>query len=184
MNTKQILLLGGRRLLILFVISLTVVWAGSEVAFTIQKEKYDRAPQEIELVIPAGTAERVAAGEPVPSIPDEMVFVLGDTLVVSNQDLVGHQLGPLLVPPGAKASLALEQPSKYAYQCSFQPTRYLGIDVRQPTTLATRLAALGLATPPTTAFLFFYSLIVWPLKPRQEPEAVADAMVDQVKAAQ
>lgn len=183
MNAKRILLLGGRRLLILFVISLAVVWGGSEMAFAIQKEKYDRAPQEIELVIPAGTAERVAAGEPVPSIPDEMVFVLGDTLVVDNQDVVGHQLGPLLVPPGAKASLALEQPSKFAYQCSFQPTRYLGIDVRQPTNLSTRLTALGLATPPTTAFLFVYSLIIWPIKFRAESDAKAGVR-DEARAVQ
>ena len=184
MNPKQILLLGGRRLLILFIISLTLVWVGSEVAFAFQKEKYDRAPQEIELVIPAGTAERVAAGEPVPSIPDEMVFVLGDTLVVSNQDVVGHQLGPLVVPPGAKASLALEQPTKFAYQCSFRPTRYLGIDVRQPTDLGTRLTALGLATPPTAAFLFVYSLIIWPLKPREKPKAAASMAPDEARAGQ
>lgn len=163
MINKSILRLGAKRLLILFAISLAAVWGVSEVAFAIQKEKYDRPPQQVELVIPAGTSERVQAGEPAPSIPEEMVFVLGDTLLVKNQDAIDHQLGPVWVPPGAQARLVLEEPGKFAYSCSFQPTRYLGLDVRKPTTWSTRLTALGLATPALAFFMFVYSLILRPI---------------------
>ncbi len=160
----NILRLGAKRLLILFVMSLAAVGVVSEIAFRIQKEKYDRPPQEVELVIPSGTSERVAAGEPAPSIPEELVFVLGDTLVVKNEDAVDHQLGPVWVPSGAQASLVLEQPGEFAYSCSFQPSRYLGLDVRKPTTWSTRLTALGLATPALAFFLFVYSLILRPIQ--------------------
>lgn len=164
MINNHILHLGAKRLLVLFIISLAAVWVVSEVAFAIQKERYDRPPRQVELVIPAGTSERVAAGEPAPSIPEEMVFVLGDTLLVKNQDTIDHQLGPVWVPPGAQASLVLEEPGKFAYSCSFQPTRYLGLDVRKPTTWGTRLTALGLATPALAFFLFVYSLILRPIR--------------------
>ncbi len=55
-----------------------------------------RPPQEIVLTIPSGTADQVARGEQPPSIPENMVFVVGDTLVVKNDDTVDHKLGPVV----------------------------------------------------------------------------------------
>jgi hypothetical protein len=156
------------RLAITLFISIVLVWVGSEVAFYFIKENTDRLPEEIELVIPVGTAEKVAAGEPIPSIPEEMAFVLGDTLIVNNQDTVDHQLGPIWIPPRSKASLVLDAAERYAYSCSFQTSQYLGLNVTQPTTWKTRLVALGFTVPATTAFLFIYSLALWPLDSKPE----------------
>ncbi len=152
------------RLLIVFGICLVFVLAFNEVTYMLQKDQSDRAPQTIQLVIPAGTADRVAAGEAVPSIPKEMVFMLGDTLQVKNEDAVAHQLGPIWVPPGGTSSLKMEQADKYAYHCSFASTQYLGLDVRQPTTLGVRLTALAFAAPTMTALVFLYSLLVFPVE--------------------
>jgi hypothetical protein len=164
MFNKKLLRFGVKRLLFLLGISFVLVAAVSEIAFYLLRETYDRAPQVVELVIPVGTSARVEAGEPAPSIPDEMVFVLGDTLVVKNEDTVDHQLGPVWVPSGTQASLSLEEPGKFAYSCSFQPTRYLGLDVREPTTWTTRALGTGLATLVLGSFLFFYSLILRPVQ--------------------
>jgi hypothetical protein len=166
---------GFIRLVITFFISLILVWVGSEVAFYFLKENTDRVPEQIELVIPVGTADKVAAGEPIPSIPDEMTFVLGDTLIVNNEDTVDHQLGPLWIPPRSKASLVLDAAERYAYSCSFQTSRYLGLNVKQATTWQTRLVALGFSVPATTAFLFIYSLALWPINPKPEKK-VGSAM--------
>ena len=162
------------RMLVTALISAVAVAAFNEGAYLIQKEKYDRPPKTIQLVIPAGTAVRLAAGESVNSIPEKMVFVMGDVLEVKNEDSVAHQLGPVWVPAGATGQLALNQPNKYAYSCSFSTSRYLGLDVRKPTTLGTRLAALAFATPPMTTFLFIYGLLVFPIKPRGK-QAVGQA---------
>ncbi len=161
---------GFIRLIVTLFISVVLVWVGSEVAFYFLKSDTDRLPDDIELVIPIGTAEKVAAGEPIPTIPDEMTFVLGDTLIVNNQDSVDHQLGPLWIPPRSKASLVLDAAERYAYSCSFQTSQYLGLNVKQPTTWQTRLVALGFTVPATTAFLFIYSLALWPLdaKPKKK----------------
>jgi hypothetical protein len=137
-------------------------FCASEVAYRFQRDRIARQPETIELVIPLGTADRVAAGDPVPTIPDEMDFLLGDTLLVINQDQVDHQLGPIWVPPGSSAQLSLDEPEKYSYSCSFQPSRFLGINVRPPTTLLTRLTGLALAVPPTTMVFFLYGFLVFP----------------------
>ncbi len=159
------------RLLITAVISILIVAAISEGAYLLQKEKSDRPPQTVQLIIPAGTSDRVASGEAEPSIPEKMIFVMGDVLEVRNDDSTSHQLGPVWVPPGATGRLELADPNKYSYSCSFAPSKVLGLDVRQPTTLSTRLTALGVAVPPTMAFLFIYGVLVFPIKPGKTPTA-------------
>jgi hypothetical protein len=172
MRDKDLIRLGLRRLTILFLISVGFVWLVSEVAFQIQKEENDRPPKEVVLVIPLGAAEKVAAGERVTAIPEEMIFVRGDRLVVKNEDVVAHQLGPLWIPAGLSASMVLDQADKFAYSCSFQNTRYLGLTVREPTTWQTRLIALALAAPVTAVLLFLYSLLVLPLR-RNMPKPIS-----------
>jgi hypothetical protein len=159
-----------------------LILVGSEIAYKYVRDVGDRAPELVELVIPPGTAARVEAGAAVPSIPEEMVFVAGDTLLVRNQDVVAHQLGPLWIPAGAGASLVLEKPERIAYSCSFQTSKYLDLNVRPPTTLSTRIAALSLTVPPTTMFLFLYSIIIWPLRPREKAKFAAEAADLETKA--
>ena len=157
-----------RRLAVVLVVSAVAVFAISEVSVRIQGGSVARAPETIELVIPAGTAAKVEAGEEPPGIPDEMVFVLGDVLKVSNLDTATHSLGPLLIPPKSSASLPLDYSDSFALTCSFKPTKYLGLDVREATTLSTRLIALGFAVPPTAVMLYIYSLLAFPLKSGEE----------------
>ena len=160
---RKLVRLAAKRFVIIFAVSMVLVFVGNEVLYQMQKDEHDRLPQQVELVIPAGTAERVAQGESVPSLPEEMVFVEGDVLVVVNQDSESHQLGPLWVPSLSSASLNLDQPLQYGVQCSFQPSSYMGLDVRPRTTLGTRLQGLFLAAPATVIFLFLYSLLLYPL---------------------
>lgn len=156
----------GWRIALSLLVGLLLAWGMSEAAFFILKDSSDHVPQQIELVIPAGTAERVARGEAPPSIPPDMVFVIGDTLAVKNEDSVSHQLGPVWVPPGASASLALDHAAKFSYACTFQPSRYLGLDVRPRVTWTTRLQAIAFAGPPMAALMVIYSFVLWPLKPK------------------
>ncbi len=152
------------RLVVIFLISLGMMVIITEGAFLLQRDETGRAPKTIQLVIPEGASQSVEAGEDVISLPADSVFVLGDVLEVINQDTVNHQLGPIWVPPGAAGSLVLDEANEYSYTCSFVPSQYLGFDVRQPTTWTTRLVGLGISVPTTTAFLFLYSFLVFPVK--------------------
>jgi len=160
-----------KRLLITLILAALFVGGINEGAHLLFKEDTDRAPKTITIEVPAGTAERVEAGQEVPSIPNEMVFVVGDTLKVVNHDSVDHELGPLYIPAGKSASLLMENANKYVLGCSFQPSQYLGFDVRDRTTANSRLEAFMLAAPPTTMFFFVYSLLLFPLKEGQNEPA-------------
>jgi hypothetical protein len=160
-----------RRFLIALIIAAIFSVTLSELGYRLLGNT-SRPPATIELIIPTGTAELVSAGEADPSIPEEIVFVIGDTLVVKNEDVVDHQLGPLWIPAGRNASLMMEQVNDYAYTCSFQPTEYLGLTIREPITWKSRISALGYALPPTLMFLLVYSFVVFPNKSNKKDDQV------------
>jgi len=135
----------------------------SEVPFLFLQETA-RAPREITLIIPAGTAEQIAHGEQPPSIPENMTFVVGDTFVVKNEDSVDHKLGPLWIPANSSAELSLDQEESLAYECSFQPGNYFGLDVHEPLTLGTRLYGIFFVAIPMSIMIALYSFIILPKK--------------------
>jgi len=136
----------------------------SEVTFRLQGNSTSRDPKTILLVIPPGTAAKVAQGQGV--LPAGQVFVVGDTLQVKNEDSVTQTLGPLVIPPGASASMKLNQIGSLSYTCSFQPKKYYGIEVQPALTFWMRLEASLLAGLPLGVLLGVYSLVVKPLKPK------------------
>jgi hypothetical protein len=160
------------RFLFVFALSILAVWIVSELGILIQAdENTARPPQTIELVIPAGTSAAVTAGLAAPGIPEEMVFVLGDVLLVRNEDEISHTLGPLFIPAGSSARMPLNQVDHVAITCSFSPSRYMGLSIKPPTTFSTRLLGIAFAAPPTAALIFVYSLIVFPIKTKEEAAA-------------
>jgi hypothetical protein len=92
-----------------------------------------RSPQVVELVIPAGTAQRVAEGAAPPAIPRDLTFVQGDTLLVVNQDGARHRLGSLTVDAGSELRLPLETASSGTFLCTFHPQGSIGLIVKPRT---------------------------------------------------
>ncbi len=140
----------------------------SEVPFLFLQETA-RPPEQITLVIPNGTAEQVERGEQPPTIPENMVFVVGDTLTVKNEDSVDHKLGPLWIPKNSSAQLSLDQEESFAYECSFQPGKYLGLDVQEPLTLGTRVYGIIYAGLPLGVLIALYSLVMPSKKKENAP---------------
>jgi hypothetical protein len=137
-----------KRILISMLIGIAIGAATSEIAFLFLRETA-RAPKEIVLTIPAGTAEQVARGEQPPALPESMVFVVGDVLIIKNEDTVDHQM-----------RLALSVEENLAYECSFQTTKYIGLEVREPVTLGTRVFGILFAGIPLGILIALYSLII------------------------
>jgi hypothetical protein len=135
----------------------------SEVPFLFLQETA-RPPREITLTIPAGTSQQVARGEQPPTIPENMMFVVGDKFVVKNEDSVDHKLGPLWIPANSSAELSLDQEESLAYECSFQPGNYFGLDVREPLTLGTRLYGILFVAIPMSIMIALYSFMILPKK--------------------
>ena len=151
------------RLFVSVVLGFLIGAAVSEVPFLFLRETA-RPPREITLTIPAGTSAQVARGEQPPSIPENMSFVVGDTLVVRNEDETDHKLGPLWIPANSSAQLSLDQEESLAYECSFQPGNYFGLDVHEPLTARTRLFGIFYVALPMMILIALYSLLVTPKK--------------------
>ena len=158
-----------KRILISLLVGMLIGAAISEIPFIFLRETA-RPPKEIVLTIPAGTAEQVARGEQPPSIPQNMIFVVGDTLVVDNQDSVDHKLGPLWIPANSSAQLSLNQKESFAYECTFQPGSYFGLDVREALTLSTRLYGITYVGLPIAILIALYSLVI-PVKKNESASA-------------
>lgn len=163
---KPLLIPFFKRLFILMVISILLVIGMSEVVYRLQRNEDSREPKIVELVIPAGTSDLIATGQIVSLIPNEMVFITGDKLVVKNEDTTDHEMGPLWIPAGTSAQMVLDQADDYSYLCSFESSRYVGLTVKQPVTWKSRLEALWYGVPATLMFLLVYSFAVYPLKPK------------------
>jgi hypothetical protein len=148
-----------KKILISIGLGLLLGAAISEVPFLFLRETA-RAPRDITLTIPAGTAAEVARGEKPPSIPENMTFVVGDKLVVKNEDLVDHKLGPLWIPANSSAQLSLDQEESLAFECSFQPGNYFGLDVHEPLTLGTRIYGIFYVGIPLAILIVLYSFVM------------------------
>lgn len=122
--------------------------------------KTARGPEEIKLTIPAGTSAQVARGEQPPSIPQNMSFVVGDTLIVSNEDSVDHKFGPLWIPANASATLLFNQKENLTYECTFQSGNYFGLEVRDPLTLTTHIIGIFGTGVPLAVLIALYSLVL------------------------
>ncbi|HUH97621.1 MAG TPA: hypothetical protein VLZ89_09705 [Anaerolineales bacterium] len=153
-----------RRVIIFSIVGLIFGAVLTEVAFLVMPGMDTRPPRQVVLVIPPGTAQRVAQGQQPPSIPQGMTFVVGDTLVVKNEDSEPQQLGPLWIPAGSSASLPLNVAQNYSFQCSFVPTKLFGLSVNQPLTGGTRLEGIVVGGIPVAIITVLYSFMLWPLK--------------------
>jgi hypothetical protein len=89
-----------------------------------------------------------------------MVFVVGDTLVVENQDTVDHKLGPLWIPANTSARLSLDQKENLAFECTFQAGNYFGLDVHEPLTAFTRVYGILFAGIPMAILIALYSFVM------------------------
>lgn len=152
-----------KRILYSILLGLLIGVIVSEVPFLFLRETA-RAPREIVLTIPAGTSVQVARGEQPPSIPENMTFVVGDRLTVKNEDSIDHKLGPLWIPAHSSAQLELDQEENLAFECSFQPGKYFGLDVREPLTARTRLYGIFYVAFPMAILFVLYSLVLAPKK--------------------
>jgi hypothetical protein len=152
-----------RRVVVAFLIGAVAGILINEISFAFLRED-SRPPKRIEITIPLGTGDLVAKGQQPPGIPENLSFVVGDTLVVHNLDVVNHQLGPIWIPAGSDATLRLDAAGQYADQCSFQPTKYFNLDVKEPLTFMTRLYGTAIISIPLGIVLALYAAIAWPVK--------------------
>jgi hypothetical protein len=71
-------------------------------------------------VIPPGTASRLKAGSPLSVLPSPVHLTVGvrDVLVITNDDEVVHQVGPIILGPRQTYRIPFRRPGRFQYACS------------------------------------------------------------------
>ena len=85
--------------------------------------------EETVIVIPVGTAQRLTAGEDVELVPADLRFRLRDRLVVVNNDVSPHQVGPLIVEPGQRLETRFREAATVEGFCSLHASGQITIHV-------------------------------------------------------
>lgn len=111
----------------------------------------------VELVIPVGTYRQIAAGEVVGGIPDELTLRRGDRLVIVNDDVVVHEVGTAIAPPGRRTRVEVTDDflgRDDRLVCSIHPSGAIGLSsVTRPPLLATLVPSLIAGVPLSLALL-------------------------------
>lgn len=75
-------------------------------------------PQVVEIVVPAGTQDKLDRGEIVDVMPAELHFRIGDILRIRNNDRAEQFVGPYLVQPGQQFELEFGATGRYGGLCN------------------------------------------------------------------
>jgi plastocyanin len=71
--------------------------------------------------IPAGTGDRIDAGERVALLPQELTVRVGEVLSIVNEDDRGHAIGPFYVGPGQTLRQRFTAPGEFEGDCTVHP---------------------------------------------------------------
>jgi len=157
------------RLGITFVISMVFAFVVAEASYQLVKNRGEREPRQIDILIPPGTAEAIANGGAGPALP-EMLFIEGDKIMVQNLDSVSHQLGPLWIPALSSSVLTLDRPSSYSLSCTFQASQKVDIEVVARAKASDRVLGILSIGLPTWMLIWVYTLIGIPAAGKPEPK--------------
>lgn len=78
-------------------------------------------PKTVKYVIPAGTGERIDAGEVIDLMPTELKLKVGDTLILENQDDRNYFVGPFTVRANETVQETFRVAGAYRGACSLNP---------------------------------------------------------------
>ena len=84
----------------------------------------DAGPEEptYSFIIPAGSGDRIDAGETLDILPRELVAQLDETVIIVNEDDEAHILGPWFVGPGETLRQRFTTEGVFEDSCSVHPS--------------------------------------------------------------
>jgi hypothetical protein len=86
-------------------------------------------PADVSFTIPAGAAERTAAGENVQVFPNPLVLHVGQVIRIRNDDRIGYDIGPFYVGPGQTTSRRVTGEGDFTSFCNLHPTGRVTVQI-------------------------------------------------------
>jgi len=114
----------NRRLLALLLSAalLTSACGGDESDTVVVSDVDNVGEFDHDYLIPAGTSERVDAGEEVEIVPAELEVAVGDTIRIVNDDSEGHVVGVFYVGAGETLTQRFDSAGTLSGECSVHPS--------------------------------------------------------------
>ena len=85
---------------------------------------------DVDVVIPAGTADRLSEGKGVWLLPAHLVVHVGDTLRIENRDRAPEQVGPYWISAHQTLTQQFVAPGRMQGYCPIHPAGRLVIEIR------------------------------------------------------
>ena len=82
-------------------------------------------------VIPDGTADRIAAGEPIAILPAALDVAVGEVIRIVNEDTEGHFVGIFFVGAGETVTQRFASPGEFVGNCTVHPSGQLTLTVHE-----------------------------------------------------
>lgn len=86
---------------------------------------------DYEYLIPAGTGERLTAGENIEILPAELDVKVGEVIRIVNQDDRGHFVGIFFVGAGETVTQRFASPGEFMGQCTVHPSGQIVLRVAE-----------------------------------------------------
>jgi hypothetical protein len=88
----------------------------------------------VSFTIPPGTASRLKVGEALSVLPSPIHLTVGvrDVLVITNDDAVIHQVGPIILGSRQTYRIPFRRPGHFRYACSLHATGTLTLLIEPP----------------------------------------------------
>ena len=116
---------GIRRIIGLLLASVVIVAAGAGCGSGDTAGPGDTAGSQeptFSFVIPAGSNERIAQGEPLDILPRELVAQRNDTIIITNEDDAPHFLGPWFLGPHETLRQRFVEVGVFEGECTVHPS--------------------------------------------------------------
>lgn len=84
-----------------------------------------------EFLIPAGTGDRIEAGELVEILPARLDVQVGETIRIVNEDSRGHFVGIFYVGEGETVTQRFASPGEFQGACTVHPSGQLSLVVHE-----------------------------------------------------
>lgn len=88
------------------------------------------ASQTINISVPVGTQAQMDAGEEIVLFPRRLEVGVGDRIVIQNDDIASHQVGPYVVGPGQRIVQTFATTGVIEGICTLHPSGEVTIVVR------------------------------------------------------
>jgi len=103
--------------------------SGSDRSGALVEEDITAAVFDYDYLIPAGTADRIAAGEPVNILPAQLEVTIGEVIRIVNEDDEGHFVGIFYVGAGETVTQRFVAEGEFVGTCSVHPSGELTLNV-------------------------------------------------------